>query len=237
MSGPRVLAYNIRGFRNGFDQVAAVIDGTHADLVLLTECGPRRRLARLAERTGTRVAHGPLPWLGRPAPRNAVLVRTPWRLRRFRPVVFASDGRYPRGALIAEVDGPDGAGLTVASVHLGLVDGMRPKHATELIGELGDGGRACVVGGDLNEAPDGPVASAFRSGGFRDAWVEAGSGRADGNTYPAHDPTARIDYVLVGVGVEAASCAVVGEAIGAGRPPSDHLAVVADLSVEGASPS
>lgn len=238
MNGVRVLAYNVRGARHGLRRVAAAIGTERPDVALINECGSAGTARRLAAALGMQVRSSSSAWPWRREARSAVLVRPPFafgamEVLRFMPV---RPGAYPRGALVAEVTGTP-APLTVAAVHLGLLDGERPRHARALITSLAGRDGAIVVGGDLNEGPEGEAFGALTSLG-RDAWAERGAeGAGDpGATYPADAPVARIDALFVAGAIEIDRCWVAGRAEGPGRAPSDHLAVVADLSFAG-SPS
>jgi endonuclease/exonuclease/phosphatase family metal-dependent hydrolase len=81
-----------------------------------------------------------------------------------------------------------------------------------------------VVGADLAEGPGGPVSEALL-GGRIDAWTVGGVGT--GMTYPAPDPIARHDVVLVDAGLPVARADVESGAPAdvAGR----HRPVVVDL--------
>ncbi|WP_129339692.1 endonuclease/exonuclease/phosphatase family protein [Cellulomonas endophytica] len=226
----RLMTYNVRGLRDDARAVAAVVAAQSPDVLAVQEPprGPlgRRRLARLARRTGL------VPVVsGRGARTTALLVapglpvadaravRLPWR-----------PGRTRRGASLAEV-----AGLRVLVVHLGLDARERARHLELLLArpelaapgttgtgptapgttaprtvaagaEAGAGGAAggrrvpLVVLGDLNELPSGP---SWRRLGERlvDAAVAAGGGIP---TFPAARPRKRIDAVLVEPPVEPA---------------------------------
>jgi endonuclease/exonuclease/phosphatase family metal-dependent hydrolase len=60
---------------------------------------------------------------------------------------------------------------------------------------------------------------------FDDAWELGGDG-GPGFTYPAEDPHARIDYVLVSPGVGVSRASVFGGSAG-----SDHLPFAASVSI------
>ncbi len=218
----RVVVYNVRGFRDGLDRVAAVVRRFAPDLVLLTESGARRRLRRLARVADLQVADDPWSPLRRRV-KNAVLVRSPWRVRDHRLVRFAGSARfYPRGALVAHVDRP-GAEVWAAAVHLGLNPSERRRHVQELVNALGDR-EPLVVGGDLNELPDRGAAKALGDR-YGDAWLLGGD--AGGETFPADEPTARIDYLFVSDGIRVDR--VIVPPLPEVRRASDHRPVVAEL--------
>lgn len=221
--GLRVLVYNVRGFRDGLGRVAEVVGREAPDVLLLNETGARRALRRLARTLGMEAAADPWSPFRRRV-KNAVLVRPPWRLIARRLHRFPRSERfYPRGALIARV-GRSGARLWAVSVHLGLHPGERRRHAEELA-DLVRGLRGpALVGGDLNDTPEGRAA---RHLGERlwDVWASAGDGVPGGATFPADDPTARIDYLFVtdGIAIEQVTVPAGAEVAAA----SDHRPVCA----------
>ncbi len=82
-----------------------------------------------------------------------------------------------------------------------------------------------LLGGDLNEGPEGPAVG-WLAERYWDVFAAAGEG--DGFTFPTAGPRARIDYVLVSEGVTV-DRAWVGDAAGL----SDHLPVYADVHLDG----
>ncbi len=227
----RVLVYNVKGFRAGVDVVAAAAAAHQPDLALITEAGSPRRLRRFSGAMGMDAAPPRLP-LARTM-RNAVLVRPPWRVVSFRLHRFASSRRFsPRGALVAQV-GRSGYRVWALSVHLGLAGEERRRHAEELTDLLVGLPGPVAVGGDFNEGPRSPAVR-WIGERFWDAWPRAADGspapgERPGETFPAHDPTARIDYLFVSEHVRVAGAEVL-------RGPeaedaSDHLPLVVDLSL------
>jgi endonuclease/exonuclease/phosphatase family metal-dependent hydrolase len=81
-----------------------------------------------------------------------------------------------------------------------------------------------VLTGDLNARPGTPEIDALTED-LIDAWAEAGVG--DGYTFPAENPTARLDYVLHSDDVRTCTAAVLS------TDASDHLPVTADLVLPG----
>jgi endonuclease/exonuclease/phosphatase family metal-dependent hydrolase len=120
------------------------------------------------------------------------------------------------------------AGFCAISMHLGLHPRERLAHARALA-TLVEGVEAPIVaGGDLNEKPDGRAVG-FLSERFRDAWLLGGD--ADGETFPADDPTSRIDYLFLsdGIAVERVLVPPGPDA----REASDHRPLVAELTLRG----
>ena len=96
----------------------------------------------------------------------------------------------------------------------------------ELAGLLGGLRDPVVIGGDLNEMPDGG-AVAYLAERFPDAWLLA-SGLA-GETFPADEPTARIDYLFVSDDVEVER--VIVPPTPDAQTASDHRPVMAELTL------
>jgi endonuclease/exonuclease/phosphatase family metal-dependent hydrolase len=222
----RVLVYNVRGFRDGLDGVATVVRRFAPDLVLLNESGARWRLRRLAR--AVEMASVGDPWSPvRRRVKNAILVRPPWHARDHHLVRFGGSALlYPRGALVALLARP-GAEVWAASVHLGLKPSERRRHAHELVAYLGDR-EPLLVGGDLNERPDRGAAKILGER-LGDAWLLGGD--ADGETFPAGEPTARIDYLFVSEGIRVER--VIVPPLPEVRRASDHRPVVAELALPG----
>lgn len=221
----RVLTYNVRGFRDGLGRVAGIVARFEPDVLLLNETGGRLALWRFAHAVRMDVAGDPWAPLRRRV-KDAVLVRRPWKITKSRQRRFpTASWLYPRGALVADIRRA-GTRIHAVAVHLSLHPGERRRHAGELV-ELVRGLRApAIVGGDLNERPDGD-AVAFLSDRLWDAWLLGGD--ASGETFPAHEPTARIDYLFVTEGVKVERAVVPGGP--ETRSASDHRPVVAVLTL------
>lgn len=230
----RVLAFNVRGFRHGVERVIAAVADERPDLALITECGSKRSLRRFADGMGMVSVAGSQPWFRRRAARNAILVRPPSRVIDHEQIRFSPLGRtYPRGALIATIRHA-GQVVNAACVHLGLVERERPHHVRELTNRLAAVTGPVVVGGDLNEDPDREAAR-WLAERYWDAWVRAEERTemqaAAGETYPAHEPTSRIDYLFVSEEVRVRRVWLCGRP--AEGEASDHLAVATEVSLDG----
>jgi endonuclease/exonuclease/phosphatase family metal-dependent hydrolase len=143
------------------------------------------------------------------------------RQRRF----AGTDRVYPRGVTLAHI-GSAGYRVWAASVHLGLRPVDRRHDAEELADLVRALREPVVIGGDLNELPDGRAVG-FLSDRFWDAWLLGGD--VAGATFPASDPTARIDYLFVSEGIRVHRVLVpAGELV---RTASDHRPVVAELTL------
>jgi endonuclease/exonuclease/phosphatase family metal-dependent hydrolase len=221
----RVVTYNVRGFRDGLDRVANVVSHFEPDVLLLNETGGRLALRRFARAVGMELA--PDPWSPfRRRVKDAVLARSPWHIASSRQRRFPTTSRlYPRGALVAELRRA-GARIHAISTHLSLHPGERRRHA-ETLAELVRGLHTpAIVGGDLNEPPDGKAA-ALLGARFGDAWLLGGD--TDGLTFPADDPTGRIDYLFVTEGIRVERAVVPGGPDA--RTASDHRPVIALLTL------
>lgn len=221
----RVVVYNVRGFRDGLDRVVGVIGHFEPDLVLLNETGGRLALRRCARALGMQVARDPWSPFRRRV-KNAVLARPPWRIveRRLHRFADVRGPLYPRGALVAHV-GRAGRRLRVYAIHLGLHP-LERLHAAEELADLTRGHDGPVlIGGDCNETPDGR-AMTFLGDRFWDAWLLGGD--VAGETFPASDPTARIDYLFLSEEVKVERV-IVPSVMPEARVASDHLPVVAEL--------
>jgi endonuclease/exonuclease/phosphatase family metal-dependent hydrolase len=209
----RVLAYNLHSCRAGVETVAGVITRAAPDVAALNEVRrfQAREIGRIA---GLHVTFGTtLRWrrFG-----NALLTKE--RPTEVRSALFSIASREPRGMVRVSLPG----GLVVAAVHLGLEADERVAQAGELVAALASA-QHVVVAGDVNERPGG-LALEIITSRFRDAFAEAGSG--SGLTFPAPDPRARIDYLFVSDGIRVESASVLPDVA------SDHLAVVADLTID-----
>ena len=168
----RVVVYNVRGFRDGFERLVRLVGHFEPDVVLLNETGSRWRLGRFAKALGMGVARDPWSPFRRRV-KDAVLVRPPWWIAEHRQQRFeATPLMYPRGALIARLENGD-AGLCAVSTHLGLHPRERLADARELERIVADAGTPVVIGGDLNERPDGRAVG-YLSEHLRDAWLLGG---------------------------------------------------------------
>lgn len=215
----RVMVWNVHGFRAGVRPLAAAVDAVSPDVLILNETRYLGyRLWRFARRVDMFGASGTGPW--RPVP-NAVLCRAPWRLVRGEKVVLPRIRPTIRRGVVIGTVGRAGRRVDVVAVHLGLSGPERLEHA-RLLTDLVAGRQPLVVGGDLNEGPDGPAAT-WIAGRYWDACVGG-----CGPTFPSAMPQARIDYLFVSEGLEVSSASVGASDL---APLSDHLPVLVDLAV------
>jgi endonuclease/exonuclease/phosphatase family metal-dependent hydrolase len=246
VTGLRIATFNIRNGR-AYDgrnswpcrrrAAAAAITGLEADIVGLQEVfafqlrsllrrldgcsalGAGRDDGRRGERT---------PLVLRDATVRAVSHATRWYGDDpDQPGTRLPGARFPRIATLAVVEvRATGAHLQVACTHLDAASpANRTASAEQLVGWL-DPALPRVVVGDLNARPDAPELAPFLAAGLRQALpADAGgtnhdfTGRTDGQ---------RIDHILVSEEVEVVA-ARIDHSRPAGRLPSDHWPVVADL--------
>lgn len=219
----RVGTWNVHGLRTGVEAVTDVVRDQAADVLLLQESGPRRRLQALGAVLGLVVCGDP-PGFPRRRIQNAVLVRPPREVRSHRLVRFDGGSMiHPRGALIARLDD-----VTAVSVHLGLEGAERGRHVEQLLEILRRIDEPIVVGGDVNAHPEDAVFATITAT-LPDVWSRVGEsdGQDHGSTFPSSVPTARIDYLFTGPAVQPLRVWTAGGTV------SDHLMVVADLQVGG----
>jgi endonuclease/exonuclease/phosphatase family metal-dependent hydrolase len=221
----RVIVYNVRGFRDGLERLARLVGHFEPDVLLLNETGGRWRLRRFGKALAMDIAADPWSPFRRRV-KDAVLVRRPWTIVEHHQHRFeGGPWLYPRGALIATLEHGE-ARLCAISTHLGLHPRERLAHVRELVVLVDHVGAPTVTGGDLNERPDGRAVG-FLSERFRDAWLLGGD--ADGETFPANQPTVRIDYLFVSEGIVVERLLVPPGPDA--REASDHRPLVAELTL------
>ncbi|WP_392669889.1 endonuclease/exonuclease/phosphatase family protein [Streptomyces sp. LN785] len=233
----RVLSYNIRSMRDDREALTRVIRACAPDLVFVQEAPRffrwRKRAAWLASHTdlvvlsGGATAAGPLLLCSLRATvehtEDLLLPRTP--------------GLHRRGFATAVVR-IAGTRIALLSCHLSLRHDERLAQADALLDRLDAmGAEHAIAAGDLNDAPEG---KAFRllAGRLQDCW--AARPRGGEATFPAHDPSLRIDAVFATGGIEVLGCGVpVGLPGITGsdlRAATDHLPVLAALRVPATAP-
>ena len=224
----RVIVYNVRGFRDGFERLVRLVGHFEPDLVLLNETGSRWRLRRFANALGMELAADPWSPLRRRV-KDAVLVRPPWTIARAPPASL----RGGTLALPPRCAGRDArarrrearARSRRISVFIRVSGSRTPGRSRR---SSTTSAHPIVAGGDLNERPDGRAVG-FLSERFRDAWLLGGD--ADGDTFPADEPTARIDYLFVSEGIVVERVLVPPGPDA--REASDHRPLVAELTLAG----
>jgi endonuclease/exonuclease/phosphatase family metal-dependent hydrolase len=244
----RALTFNIRhgvGLDGVHDleRVAGVIEGAAADLAALQEVdrhlSPRSgyldQAGWLADRLDMDVAYGPVVDLG-PAASGpdgarrqygiALLSRVP--LREPRNLLLTRPRGGEQRGLLGAVAVVDGRAVRVFCTHLQHRSrAERLAQATQIAESLAGSGGPVVMMGDLNSRP-GDREIAPLTGILDDAWRAAGDG--PGFTFDAANPHARIDYILTSELVARSADVLPTDA-------SDHLAVLAELDLDAASPA
>ncbi|MFJ4520251.1 endonuclease/exonuclease/phosphatase family protein [Streptomyces sp. NPDC088810] len=228
----RVLSYNIRSLRDDTAALARVITACAPDLVLVQEAPRffrwRKKLARLAAASGQVILTG-----GATAAGPAILCSLRATVERTEDVLLPLTPGLHRRGLATAVVRFGGARLGVISCHLSLQRAERNAQGHMLLDRLaGLGVEHAVVGGDLNERPDGRT---FRhlAETLQDCRTTAPWGGEFTST-PA-DPHQRIDAVFATKGVEVLGCGVPLDQPGVTRADltaaTDHLPVLAALRV------
>ncbi|MBO0866981.1 MAG: endonuclease/exonuclease/phosphatase family protein [Micromonosporaceae bacterium] len=240
----RLLSYNIHGLRDDRAALTAVLRDAEPDVAILQEA-PRRlrwrtRTAQLAQRTGLVYAAGGAPSLG-----NVILTSMRVRVTGSSCLTFPlTPGRHLRGAVHA-CCAVAGGGFLVAGSHLSTDPAERPGQARLLHRALAEAaagsGLPVLLGADLNEPPGAEVWRLLGDGLVDAGLVDAGS--ADparetrpaastllaANTFPAADPTQRLDGVLVDPRVVVTRYQVVDSP--EARLASDHLPVLVEVEL------
>jgi endonuclease/exonuclease/phosphatase family metal-dependent hydrolase len=245
----RVLTYNIhraigldRRFRP--ERIVQVLEHHQADLVLLQEVdegAPRSReldLAReLAEAAGyphRAMGHNVTLRKGRYG--NATLSRFP--ILRERNIDLTIEGKKRRGCQHTTVEVGDGGGsgrrLEIFNLHLGLAAREREQQVGRLVhsNEFTEltWGDLCVVGGDFNDWRSRLRIAFCEVLGFVCVTDrEAGGSVRSLNTYPSPSPQGALDKIFVRGPWTADGVQICR--LGVSRVASDHLPVIADLTM------
>ena len=214
----RIATWNVRGLRDDTRLLTEVLLAARPEVLCLQEAplGWRSagRLRRWADGCGLAVA-------AQAANRETALLVSPQV-----EVVDAGDldlpftaGRPPRAAAWAEVE-VAGQRATVMSVHLGLDPGERLDQAMVLRSAAAKwSGLPLIIAGDLNERLTGPAARVAAEG------LQDAGAAENAPTFPARQPTRRIDAVLVDPRLRVISCRTF---TGLDRA-TDHCPVIVDL--------
>jgi endonuclease/exonuclease/phosphatase family metal-dependent hydrolase len=239
----RVMSFNIhhgRGVDGRLDltRVAAEVRDSGADIVGLQEVdrhwSERSDLAdqpaELARALHMHVVYGAnldLDPRNPGGPRrqygNAILCDAP--IRQWRNTLLPRIGDSEQRGLLEALISVRRVPVQVFSTH--LQHNSQPERLAQTAAirrVIGACQESVVLTGDLNALPGTPEIDALTED-LIDAWAEAGVG--DGYTFPAENPTARLDYVLHSDDVRACTAAVLC------TDASDHLPVTADLVLPG----
>lgn len=225
----RVAAYNVHmGYdvRGRFDPgaIAEVLRSSDADVLVLNEIdrgwlleGGHDLLRMLADRTGMEAAFAPAAddvW------GNAILSRLPLHDVSV-TALPVGDAAMRRSMISAVVDLGEGGSLAVVGTHLHHVPDEPAVRLTQAravaaeVARLHSRGLPVAVLGDLNAPADAPELEPLA---FLDDAVPGGQ-----PTYPADDPTVRLDHVLITPDLEASDPEI------APVTASDHLPVAVTL--------
>lgn len=219
----RIVSYNVRSLRDDRAAVVRTLRALDPDIVCLQETPRllrwRSKCAALARESGLLYVAGGATAGGvaiLSALRVDVSAAMEYRLSR-------TPGRLGRGCVAARVS-VGRESCVVASFHLGLDADERARHRRELTGVVDRYADAvAVIGGDVNERPDGPVWTRLTK-----EFIDPASAGGDA-TYPAWRPVDRIDGVFVRGPARVMAYQVIDD--DDARTASDHLPVVADIDV------
>jgi endonuclease/exonuclease/phosphatase family metal-dependent hydrolase len=209
----RVLTYNIHAGKDAqqvdnLERIAALIDSAAADIVLLQEVDRRTQRARGVDHFAElRRLTGMYGFFGKSLDfqggEYGIAVLSRWPADSVRAFVLKIDGPpegstyEPRSALHVRVQTPAGS-LDVVNTHLDAraSGAFRRQELVAILAHMKQavaGGAPLLFGGDLNARPatDDVTAVAFA---LSDAFATCGVGA--GETFPAHAPDRRIDYIF-----------------------------------------
>lgn len=186
----RVLAYNIWQGGRG-DRLAEAVRGAQPDVVLVNESPKtpliwRWRCRRLASSWGLRYVAG-----GRDAGSNMIAVGDGVQVRSTHTSLVEQPLFRPRRGVVSAQLRVRGRLVGVVACHLSLDPEKRPMEVDRVIEAANRLRGPVLVAGDLNEEPDGPSWRRLRAAGYVD------HGGEDWPTFPADEPTTRIDALLV----------------------------------------
>lgn len=223
MTRVRVMTYNILMGGDGGSDLHRVVRPVAPDVLLVNESPKtpllwKRRAHRLADAWDMRYVVG-----GRPAGSNMITTAPTVGVKAQGAETIKQPLFQPRRGIAWAQLRIEGRLLGVVCCHLSL-DRQRRLKETDRVIEVANRLRGpVVIGGDLNETPDGPVWQLLARAGYIDH-----GGRRD-RTYPAHDPVKRIDALLVRGAADVIEHGIpdVDRALLAAA--SDHLPLVATL--------
>jgi endonuclease/exonuclease/phosphatase family metal-dependent hydrolase len=228
----RIVSYNLHKLADDQSALRTVISALQPDVLVAQEGTPRLRwrplAAKLARECGLSYVAGGWDAAGTMVLCSLRVDVSARFVERFPVPRFVQ----PRGVVGVSVEAV-GLRLAVLGIHLDLDENRRVEQTRRLMAAAesfaGVAGAPFVIAADTNELPDAACWQVMRAGGLVDAAGTDGS-----PTFPACEPRARIDAVLVPPSVQ-----IVGYAVGAAALPdldpdllvraSDHLPVAVDL--------
>lgn len=223
MAQARVMTYNIyMGGRKGA-ALHQVVRGVAPDVLLVNESPKtpflwKRRCQNLAEQWDMRFIGG-----GRKAGSNMITVGNGVQVKKVDAQVFRTPLFKPRRGVVSAQLRRDGQLFGVVSCHLSLERDRRLREVELVIASANRLRGPVVVAGDLNERPAGPSWQRLREVGFVD------HGSKEWLTFPAEEPEARIDALLVRGNAKVAHHGDPGVPIELQIQASDHRGVLAVL--------
>ncbi|MEB2847902.1 EEP domain-containing protein [Rhizobiales bacterium RZME27] len=235
-----VLTYNVHGCvgtdrQLDIDRVAAVIQATDADIVMLQELDVGRQRSGGADQAHELAARLEMAYHFNAALHieseqygDAILTRHPMEL--IRAGHLSSVGET-RGAIWVEVTVGDQT-LNVINTHLGLRRSERLAQIRELHGPDWLGNDRCqqnptIFGGDLNAVPS---SQAFRNVKLQTQICSNSRWRRYSPTFPSRYPLLRLDHIFHSQDLEMTAIAAIDS--GDAKIASDHLPLLAQLCLE-----
>ena len=249
-----LVSWNLKG-NKGVDtrRVVDHVVAAAADVVVLQEVQRRqaraiaRGLGAVSQRWGFK--HWPIrTWpegmavigVTRPAPARTQAITRRWALWSWRRRILQV-ARVRLGAAGSDRGGPV---VTLVNVHLSPWDAAatRAVEAATVVRIVARRKRPAVIAGDLNDRPGADALARLQEAGLRDVWAQL-RGDDEGATNwrgwvagTPRAPTQRLDYVLVGDGLEPVAVSVPRHG-DADFPPyaaiSDHLPITATIAATG----
>jgi endonuclease/exonuclease/phosphatase family metal-dependent hydrolase len=240
----RLMTYNVHGCvgmdgKLSPERIARVVAEYAPDVVALQELDVGRSRSGWIDQAQSIARHLEMEFHFHPALSveeelygDAILSTRPMRLVRADrlPEPGGLGQLEPRGALWVAVE-IDGIEVQIVNTHLGLLPGERRLQAEALLGDDWVGGMAPatpkILCGDFNAIPSSPVYRRL-SAQLRDSQTMLEEQRPR-KTFFGRYPTARIDHVFVGAGIEVLGVEV--PSAHTARVASDHLPLVVDLLI------
>ena len=219
----KIMTYNIRhgkglDNRQQFLRITDLVRNTRPDILGINELdcyNPRSKLENqprlLADTLGYEFVFHPILKLGWALYGNGLFSRWPivdYKLHRL------PGTKEPRGCIEAKIQHPQGL-IRVITLHLGLGQGEQEEQLTKVALIVGKSVFPTLVTGDFNRTLGSEVGVL----GLLDTYTIAEMD--NGNTFPANNPTLRIDYILCTKHFQVEKVWVVES------QASDHLPVVA----------